>query len=180
MRSRHGAAKLMRRSCIQSRMSDRSPVEPALHPALRRLAHLYWRWSRGLTLGVRGAAIDADGRVFLVRHTYVRGWHLPGGGVEPGETAPDALARELREEASIEVTGEAQLHGIYLNLNSSNRDHVLVYVVRGFRVIGAKTPDREIAEAGFYALDDLPAETSPATRARLNEIFGAQPPSPVW
>ena len=161
-------------------MSDRLSVEPTLSPALRRLAHLYWRWSRGLTLGVRGVVIDAAGRVFLVRHTYVRGWHFPGGGVEPGESAADALARELREEASIEMTGEAQLHGIYLNLNSSNRDHVLVYAVRGFRVIGAKTPDRELAEAGFYALDELPEDTTPGTRARLDEIFRDRPASAVW
>src|SRR5919112_1271040 len=87
-------------------MSDRSRVEPTLHPGIRRLLHLYWRFSRGLTLGVRAAVIDAENRVFLVRHTYVSGWHLPGGGVEAGETAVDALTRELREEACIEIAGE--------------------------------------------------------------------------
>jgi len=153
--------------------------EPSLPPFVRRLLHRYWRFSRGVTLGVRGAVLDADGRVFLVRHTYVSGWHLPGGGVEPGETGLDALARELREEAAIEITGEARLHGVYLNLSASDRDHVLLYVVRAFRVVEAKTRDREIAEAGFFSLDALPEGVTAGTAARLEEIAG-RPPAAVW
>jgi len=56
-----------------------------------------------MTLGVRGLVIDADRRIFLITHTYVPGWHLPGGGVEPGETLIEALARELVEEGNIEI-----------------------------------------------------------------------------
>ena len=47
---------------------------------IRRTMHLWWRLSRPMTLGVR-AAILRDGEVFLVRHGYIAGWHLPGGGV---------------------------------------------------------------------------------------------------
>src|SRR5215468_3054261 len=86
-----------------------------LEPALRRIFHLYWRFARGMTLGVRGVVLDADNRVFLVKHSYISGWHLPGGGVEVGETFLDALARELVEEGRIEVVGEAVLHGVFLN-----------------------------------------------------------------
>jgi 8-oxo-dGTP pyrophosphatase MutT (NUDIX family) len=51
------------------------------------------------------------GRVFLVKHSYVSGWHLPGGGVEAGETLVEAVARELHEEGNIEVTEPPMLHG---------------------------------------------------------------------
>src|SRR5262249_16771891 len=80
-------------------------VREVVDSAFRRVLHLYWRFARGLTLGVRGVVIDEQRRVFLVQHTYVRGWHLPGGGVEPGETLITALARELAEEGNIELTG---------------------------------------------------------------------------
>ena len=97
-----------------------------LEPALRRIFHLYWRFARGMTLGVRGVVLDGDNRVFLVKHSYISGWHLPGGGVEVGETFGHALRRELLEEGRIEVLDEPPLHGVFLNSYVSRRDHVAV------------------------------------------------------
>src|SRR5215213_940942 len=90
-------------------------------PGVGRLLHAYWRFSRGLTLGVRTVVIDGRERVFLVRHTYAHGWHFPGGGVEPGEAALDAARRELREEAQIDIVGEPRLHGVFFNKGASRR-----------------------------------------------------------
>ena len=145
-----------------------------------RALHAWFLVSRGLTMGVRAAVIDGEGRVFLVRHTYVKGWHLPGGGVEVGETAAEALAKELREEANIEATAPPRLLGIAFNTRSSRRDHVLVYEVRAFRSLGPKAADREIAEAGFFPLDALPEGTTEATRERLAEIREGRPVAPCW
>ncbi|KMO39925.1 DNA mismatch repair protein MutT [Methylobacterium variabile] len=149
---------------------------------LMRGAHFVWRFTRGMTLGVRGAAIDAENRVCLVRHTYMDGWHLPGGGVEPGETAIEAITREFREEAEIVLDPGATpaLHGFYYNRRASKRDHVALYVARAFTVPVPKRPDREIAAAAFFPLDALPPETTPATRARLAEIAGDAPPAATW
>jgi len=159
---------------MRAGMSEKSPS------FLFRLLHLWFRLSRGLTLGVRAAIFDEAGRVFLIRHTYVKGWHLPGGGVEVGETALDALGRELREEANIELTGPALLRGIGFNTRSSRRDHVLVYEIRSFRQVGPKEPDREIAEAGFFPPDALPEGTTEPTRRRIAEIAAGRPAAERW
>ena len=134
-----------------------------------------------MTLGVRGVVLNDRNQVFLIRHTYVPGWHLPGGGVETGETALAALGRELREEACITIDETPRLFGVFFNNNRiSRRDHVLVYVIRRFTVLEAKRPDREIAEAGFFPLDHLPDGTTVATRNRLAEILEGQPASTNW
>jgi 8-oxo-dGTP pyrophosphatase MutT (NUDIX family) len=155
-------------------------VRRALEPAIRQIFHLYWRFSRGLTLGVRGLVIDANGRVFLVKHSYVTGWHLPGGGVEVGETLAAALARELHEEGNIELTAEPMLHGMFFNGKTSRRDHVAVFVVRAFRQTAPPTPDHEIIAHGFFGLDELPNDTTAGTRARIAEVLLDAPISDRW
>jgi 8-oxo-dGTP pyrophosphatase MutT (NUDIX family) len=151
-----------------------------LEPWLRHVFHLYWRFARGMTLGVRGIVLDADERVFLVRHGYVAGWHLPGGGVEVGETFAQALQRELFEEGRIALTGEAELHGIFLNSHVSRRDHVAVFVIRRFTQDRPPQPNLEIVETGFFAADALPEGTTPGTRARLGEVLDGVKIIPTW
>ena len=149
-------------------------------PALLRLFHLYCRFARGMTLGVRGVVLDAENRVFLVKHGYVAGWHLPGGGVEVGETSRTALERELMEEGQIEIRGEPALHGIFFNSHVSRRDHVAVYVVREFRQDRKPQSNWEIIDCGFFAVDALPAETTTGTRLRIAEVLHHEPQVLTW
>src|ERR1700704_5469741 len=132
-------------------MSRFESVRRACEPAIRRMLHVYWRFARGMTLGVRALVVDQTGRVFLIKHSYVSGWHLPGGGVEPGETVADALARELKEEGNIDIVGPPTFHGLYFNRRVSGRDHIAVFVVREFRQDSPPQPDHEIEAHGFFA-----------------------------
>lgn len=135
---------------------------------------------RAMTLGVRGLVVDGAQQVLLVRHTYVAGWFLPGGGVEGGETLSESLARELAEEGNIEILGAPLLQGVYFNRSTSPRDHVALYVVRHFRQTAPHVPDHEIAEARFFPANVLPEATTRATRARIDEALFGAPASAYW
>ncbi len=165
-------------------MSGGEPASRAGRAWLRlrvRLFHLWFLARRPITFGVRGVVYDAErNAVFLIRHTYMPGWQLPGGGVEIGETALEALARELSEEANVEIVSPPALRSVHLNRHASRRDDVAVYLVEGFRQSGPKRPDMEIAEAGFFALDALPDGVTAGTRRRLDEIFRGAEPAGEW
>jgi 8-oxo-dGTP pyrophosphatase MutT (NUDIX family) len=159
---------------------DLSRLRSACEPAIRRVLHVYWRFARGMTLGVRGLVLNAADEIFLVKHSYVSGWHLPGGGVEPGETLLQSLTRELEEEGNITLTAQPALHGVFFNASASRRDHVALFVIRAFRQDRAPTPGREIIAHGFFARSALPEDTTAGTRRRIAEVMDGMPASERW
>jgi 8-oxo-dGTP pyrophosphatase MutT (NUDIX family) len=160
--------------------SDAPPKKSPLVRFATRMLHGYFALSRGMTMGVRAACFDEAGRIFLVRHSYVPGWHLPGGGVERGETALEALAKEMREEGNLAIGAPPRLIHIYFNRQTSKRDHVLLYRCDAVTQTAPRLKDREIVEAGFFALDALPVATTAATRRRLEELAGRSAFADFW
>lgn len=149
-------------------------------PFPERAFLFFARHTRGLTLGVRTMVFDRDNRVLLVKHSYAPGWHFPGGGVEPGETAAEAAMRELEEESGVRAAAAPELLGLYLSRKYRQRDHVAVYLCREWeQARRPKIPNLEIVGCEFFAVDALPEDASPATRRRLAELAGA-PKSPDW
>ena len=128
---------------------------------------------------MRGLACDDAGRVLLVRHTYAAGWHLPGGGVEHGETALESAVRELAEEGGVEAIDTPVLIGFYANHANFPNDHIALYRFERWRPC---TPQEngEIAERGFFALNQLPDGVTKGTQRRLAEAFSGAPPSAHW
>jgi len=133
-------------------------IPAPLHRVALRVAHRlrthWWRVRAPRIAGCRVIALDSEGRVLLVRHSYGSGaWMPPGGGLGAREEPMAAGLRELAEETgctldnAVEVTRTVErLHG------AGNRVHVIV----GRTASAPRIDRREIIEAAFFALDALP------------------------
>jgi ADP-ribose pyrophosphatase YjhB (NUDIX family) len=142
---------------------------------LLRLAVRLWElWAaivHPVQLGVRIILVQ-DGKVLLVRHTYMEGWHFPGGGMNRWETPLEAAAREAKEEAGVELMEPPSLVGIFTSYWGGKSDHVAVYLCRKYRV-GQATDRWEIAECKFFALDALPLQLGERWHKLLQELSEA-------
>ena len=127
---------------------------------------------RPLTLGVRIMMMQ-DGKVLLVRHTYLEGGFMPGGGVKRNETLDQAARREVHEEVGAQLN-EISLIGAYTHFLEWKSDHNILFFSDDFTLNGRH--DREIAEARFFPLDNLPDNLYPSHRRRLEEYRAGEKP----
>jgi 8-oxo-dGTP diphosphatase len=128
-------------------------------------------------------ALDAVGRILLVRRADDGSWCLPGGGVEVGETWVAAAVRECREETGWRVAVTA-LYGAYSDPASQlftypDGDRVqffgLVFLGSAEEQVGRR--DAEVSEVGFFSSDSLPAPLFAPDRPILDDwTCGRGPP----
>lgn len=126
-----------------------------------------WFVTRPKTRGVRAIACTPEGQVLLVRHSYVQGWHLPGGGHERGESAEAAALRELREEVGMVSHGPIRVLGTLRHRPNFRRDTVTLTLVEQVRF--DFQPSLEIVEARAFDIDALPPAVTRGTAQRLAE-----------
>jgi len=142
------------------------------HRLAYRIMRGWWHLRRPVTLGVRVLLIRGDS-ILLLRHTYMRPWFAPGGGVKRGETLEQAVRREAREEVGATLR-DLSLLGTYTSFKEGKSDHVMMFVSTDFEVDG--TSDHEIEEVRWFPLDALPDGMSPATLRRIREYQRGQGP----
>ena len=109
------------------------------------------------TEGAHVHVTDAEGRVLVVRTTYLGpGWMLPGGRIERGETPHDGAARETREETGLAVAIDRLL------LIDARRGRDVSFVFAGHVIGGELEPQLgEIAEAGWVDRAEIAASSRP-------------------
>ena len=124
------------------------------------------------------ALIVREGKVLLVRHSYVPGWLLPGGGVARAEPAEHAVIREMREEIGLLRSAPPVLFGIYSRKTGWATNVIVLY-----RLDDAEftfMPNLEIREIQFVDPLAPPEGTPNSVRNRLREFSGLEPRSPYW
>lgn len=117
-------------------------------------------------VSVAALVTNEEGKILLVNSPW-RGWEYPGGLIEPGETFQQALHREIREEAGVEVeiTGFV---GICKNVEKDivNIDFTCRYVS------GKLTPSEESTEVIWATPEEAFALiTFPLTKKRLQQML---------
>jgi len=142
---------------------------------------VYWWVVRPFTVGVKAVIVNEKGEVLLVKHTYQDGWHLPGGAVKKGESVSKGIEREIREEVGVicRVTPR-ELKSVYYNQKFRKNDHISLFHIKEWQEIDENVSSIEIAESGFFALEDLPEDTTRATRERIQECVQGQDAPERW
>lgn len=141
------------------------------------LRRIVWFVFRPRTIGAQIVVLDEWGAVLLVRHSYDRATlRLPGGGVKRSETFAQCAARELCEETSLTVRDPADLEllGVYTGREGNQSAFIATFVAPAGSWTGVPGGSAEIDTAEFHLADELPADTSKATRARVTEAVSGR------
>jgi 8-oxo-dGTP diphosphatase len=95
-----------------------------------------------------------DNEVLLVKESDDPNWKLPGGKIHAGETIFNAVVREIDEELGVLATEENIVNYLATNIpHSENIRHIFLMTAFPIETI---QPTEEVAEARYFAVDDLP------------------------
>ena len=128
--------------------------------------------------GATAIVEDGQGRVLLVRHSYMPDWRLPGGGVGRGEPPEQAVMRELVEEVNLLESTAPEFLALYTRRVLWFSNVVALYRVRNARI--AFKPNIEIREAEFFDPKSPPSGIAIGSQRRLAEFYGGTPRGPYW
>ncbi len=107
------------------------------------------------------AAVFRDDAVLLIERAKgaLKGrWSLPGGHIEPGETARAAAVREVREETGVEadIQGLLDIHDVILRRpDGTLRAHYLITVFCGRWREGEPSAGSDASAAQFVRIGDI-------------------------
>lgn len=91
--------------------------------------------------------LNEEKEILLINGPW-RGWEMPGGQVEEGESLKDAAIRETKEETGIDIE-VIKFCGIFQNVNKSICNTLFL----GKPIGGKLTTSSESLEVGFYPIE---------------------------
>lgn len=112
-------------------------------------------------LAVAGLVRSSDDRWLVVKKKYggLKGnWSLPAGFVEAGETADDAVIREVKEETGINCTVKGLLGLRTGVIKGEVSDNMLVFLLEQNGDSELKHQENELFEAKFISIEELAAD----------------------
>jgi NAD+ diphosphatase len=110
---------------------------------------------------VAGVIVDPQGRMVVLVRGKEPGkgkWDLPGGFVDPGETAEDAVQREVREEIGLEVTALRYLGSwpnVYEYMGVRYRTLDLGFACEVKEIAPVRPREVEVAEVLFLGPNEI-------------------------
>ncbi len=127
------------------------------------------------TIGAFAIIFDAAGRVLLCHRRDMDLWNLPGGGVESGELPTEAVVREVKEETGLDVVVQ-RLVGVYVKMDRDDLAFAFVCDV----VNGELTETDESDACRYFALDDIPPNTSFKQIERIHDALAPSEAQPLF
>jgi 8-oxo-dGTP pyrophosphatase MutT (NUDIX family) len=137
--------------------------------AFQQLRRYYWFFRRPAVRGVLAVPLTAEGRVVLVRLSYAKGWHLPGGGRKRGEEPEQAVLRELREEIGLTAHSELLRVGEFAHRPDYRRGTTTLFLLRDVRF--SPRPSLEIEEIAVFDPAQLPDRVTALTGSKIAEAL---------
>ncbi|MGH8892651.1 MAG: NUDIX domain-containing protein [Actinomycetes bacterium] len=124
------------------------------------------------SVSVAAAILGDDGRLIATLRRDNGHWEPPGGALELGETIPEGLARELREELSVEIEAPV-LTGVYKNLEQG----IVALVFRCKLAGGPPRAGAEVSEWRWMTADEVVEHMDEAYAIRMLDALQGSPPA---
>ena len=120
-------------------------------------------------VSVAGLVTNSEGKILLVKSPW-RGWEYPGGLIEPGEPFQQALHREIREEAGVEV----EITGFVGICKNTEKDIINIDFTCRY-ISGELTTSEESTEVVWVTTEEaMNMITFPLTRMRLQRMLSGE------